>query len=106
MVRGRAVRLLCCPRPTDSCLYRRRGNMAIGVYFPEGNFTAKQYDEAVKKLEEAGAGMPKGRLYHASFGDPNNLQIFDVWASQEGFDKFGEKVRPILGSRKHTPPQA
>jgi hypothetical protein len=79
--------------------------MAIGVYFPEANFTTKQYDEAVKKLEEAGVGMPKGRLYHASFGDANNLQIFDVWASQEDFDKFGEKLIPILASVNYTPPQ-
>jgi hypothetical protein len=75
------------------------------VYFPEANFTTKQYDEAVKKLEEAGVGMPKGRLYHASFGDPNNLQIFDVWTSQEDFDKFGEKLIPILASLNYTPPQ-
>ena len=79
--------------------------MAIGVYFPESNFTMKQYDEAVKKLEEAGVGMPNGRLYHASFGEANNLQIFDVWASQEDFDKFGEKLIPILASLNYTPPQ-
>ena len=43
--------------------------MAISVYFAEANFTAKTYAEVIKRLEKAGLGMPKGRLYHASFGE-------------------------------------
>ena len=79
--------------------------MAIGVYFPEANFTAEQYSEAVKRLEQAGAGAPNGRLYHASFGDENNLQIFDIWESQETFAQFGEKLMPILAEVGHQPPE-
>lgn len=69
------------------------------------SFTSKQYNEVVKRLEQAGAGMPKGRLYHASFGDENNLQVFDVWESQETFDKFGEKLLPICAEVGYHPPE-
>ena len=48
--------------------------------------------------------MPKGRLYHASFGDKNNLQVFDVWESQETFAKFGETLLPIMAEIGYKPP--
>ena len=78
--------------------------MAVGIYFPEANFTSKQYGEVVKRLEQAGEGMPKGRLHHTCFGDENNLQVFDVWESQETFDKFGEKLLPIMAEIGYEPP--
>ena len=78
--------------------------MAISVYFAEANFTAKQYAEVVKRLEKAGLGMPAGRLYHASYGDKNNLQVFDVWESQETFAKFGETLLPIMAEIGYKPP--
>jgi hypothetical protein len=35
--------------------------MAIGIYFGNGNFPADKYDEALSKLQAAGAGAPAGR---------------------------------------------
>ena len=32
--------------------------MALGMYFTPSSFTPAQYDAAVKRLEEAGAGSP------------------------------------------------
>jgi hypothetical protein len=78
--------------------------MAISVYFGEANFTAKTYAEVIKRLEKAGLGMPKGRLYHASFGKEDNLQVFDVWESQETFAKFGETLLPIMAEIGYKPP--
>ena len=78
--------------------------MAISVYFPEANFTKKLYSEIVKRLEKAGAGTPKGRLYHVSFGEPDNLQVFDIWESQETFAKFGETLLPIMAEIGYQPP--
>jgi len=43
--------------------------MALGFYFPPTAFTVAQYKEAIKKLTAAGAGHPKGRRYHACFGE-------------------------------------
>ena len=77
--------------------------MAIGVYFAGNSMTSQQYDDVLKKLQAAGAGSPKGRVYHAAFGDPNNLSIFDVWTSQADFDAFGVVLMPILKAAGFTP---
>ena len=70
--------------------------MAIGVYFASTGMTSEVYDQAVARLESAGAGSPQGRIHHASFGDPANLQVFDIWNSQADFDAFGATLMPIL----------
>ena len=70
--------------------------MALGFYFsPKPPMTAQQYDEVVKRLQKAGAGHPAGRQYHACFGTPESLSVFDVWTSQAAFEKFGQTLMPI-----------
>ena len=70
--------------------------MAIGIYFAPPAMSTAQYDECVKLLKKAGAGNPAGRSYHASFGAPDKLMVFDVWTSQKAFDKFSKTLMPIL----------
>ena len=70
--------------------------MALGFYFASQSFSAEQYDEAIRRLEAAGAGSPPGRSYHCAFSGAGGLHVFDVWDSQESFDKFGETLMPIL----------
>jgi hypothetical protein len=70
--------------------------MAIGIYFSPAAMSAAKYDECIKLLRKAGAGNPPGRSYHASFGPNDKLMVFDVWASQAAFDKFGKTLTPIL----------
>jgi hypothetical protein len=70
--------------------------MAVGFYFGSGTFSPAQYDETIKKLDEAGAGAPDGRLYHVALESDGNIQVFDVWESQEKFDAFGATLMPIL----------
>jgi hypothetical protein len=70
--------------------------MAIGIYFAPVSMTTDLYDQCVRMLEERGAGKPPGRLYHACFGDKSKLAVFDVWDSQESFDRFGQTLMPIL----------
>ena len=79
--------------------------MAIGVYFASQSMNAQRYSDVVKQLEAAGVGSPKGRLYHAAFGDTNDLQVFDVWDSQAEFDAFGAILMPILAKVGMNPPQ-
>lgn len=71
--------------------------MAIAVYFHPESMTEGQYDEIIKKLDEVGSGRPQGRLHHSAFGPASRLMVYDVWESQEDFDKFGETLMPILG---------
>jgi hypothetical protein len=70
--------------------------MAISVYINPVSATAAQYDEIIRRLDAAGAGEPAGRLYHACFGSGDKLQVFDIWESQQAFDKFGETMIPIV----------
>jgi hypothetical protein len=70
--------------------------MALGIYFGDGNFPADKYDEAISRLEAAGAGAPQGRSYHVAMEVDGKVNIFDVWESQEAFDAFGATLMPIL----------
>ncbi|MEK6288594.1 MAG: hypothetical protein AABO57_22990 [Acidobacteriota bacterium] len=70
--------------------------MAITVRFTPKSMSAAKYDECIRRLEQAGAGAPKGRLYHVCFGNSDDLRVFDVWESSESFDEFGQTLMPIL----------
>ncbi len=70
--------------------------MALGIYFVHEGFTPEKYDEVIKRLDGAGAGSPKGRSNHFALESDGAIQVFDVWESQEDFDKFGETLVPIL----------
>ena len=70
--------------------------MAFAISFSPASMNTSKYDECIKQLAEAGAGAPAGRLYHACYGDPEKVQVFDVWDSMESFDAFGQILMPIL----------
>ena len=72
--------------------------MAFGLYFQPHGFTPDVYDEAIRQLEQAGAGIGSvpGRTFHCAMEAGGNIQVFDVWESMEQFQKFGETLVPIL----------
>jgi hypothetical protein len=70
--------------------------MALTALFTPASMNASQYDECIERLEQAGAGAPAGRLYHACFGSGDQLRVLDVWESQESFERFGQTLMPIL----------
>ena len=70
--------------------------MALAFYFAPKAMSAQQYNECITRLQKAGAGHPPGRLYHASFGSPEAVAVFDIWTSQAAFDAFGQTLMPIL----------
>lgn len=70
--------------------------MALGLYFSPGSMTTSIYDECIAQLKKAGAAHPAGRQYHACIVTDGKVQVFDVWTSQEAFNKFGEVLIPIL----------
>ena len=72
--------------------------MAIVIKFKNKGFSATKYLETVKQLEAAGLGNPKGRSYHISYGDSNEVDIMDVWDSMDDFEAFGKVLIPILTS--------
>jgi hypothetical protein len=70
--------------------------MPLGLYFQPSSFTPARYDETIKRLEAAGAGSPKGRLYHVAMEHEGLIQVFDVWDSMESFEAFGPTLLPIM----------
>ena len=70
--------------------------MAIGLYFNSSSFPPAAYDDAISRLEAAGAGAPAGRLYHVALESDGQIQVFDIWDSQESFEAFGGTLLPIL----------
>lgn len=70
--------------------------MALGFYFTPTGFTQDKYDEALSQLEAAGAGAPPGRLYHVALETNGEIQVFDIWESQEALDAFGATLGPIM----------
>jgi hypothetical protein len=70
--------------------------MAIAVYFHPESVSTEQYNQAISRLEAAGAGSPAGRVHHSSFGPPEQIMVYEIWDSPESFEKFGQTLMPIL----------
>ena len=79
--------------------------MSIVLHFKPSGFSLATYLEVVKRLEAAGAGSPKARTYHVCYGDPDNVQVTDVWDSVEEFQAFGETLLPIMNELGADPGQ-
>lgn len=79
--------------------------MALGMYFQPSDFSPNRYDEAIKRLDGAGAGAPDGRLHHFAMETDGKIAVFDVWESEEAFTKFGETLVPILSDLGVDPGQ-
>jgi hypothetical protein len=61
-----------------------------------GPFLVRGYDEVIRRLEEAGAGAPEGRSNHFALETNGEIQVFDVWESQQAFEAFGATLLPIM----------
>jgi hypothetical protein len=70
--------------------------VALGIYVVLEGLTPDKYKSAIAKLEAAGAGQPKGRTYHFALESDGEIQVFDIWDSQEDFDAFGQTMMPIV----------
>ncbi|HEY8639728.1 MAG TPA: hypothetical protein VIL53_04400 [Solirubrobacterales bacterium] len=70
--------------------------MSILARFTPASLTAEQYDESIRRLEEAGPWPPDGLDYHVCFGSDGTLRVSEIWDSQEQFEAFGEKLMPLL----------
>jgi hypothetical protein len=72
------------------------GTMAIVVKFSVSGSTVDKYETVLRRLEAAGALAPPGQLLHVSYGSRDNLQVIDVFDSQQSLDAFGKTLVPIL----------
>ena len=70
--------------------------MAILVQFEVKGATLARYDETIRRLTAMGLRVPAGQTYHVAYGEKDNLQVIDVFESEEQFAAFGAKLAPIL----------
>lgn len=72
--------------------------MSIAVRFTGAPSVTKQkYDETLDRLQAAGDFPPEGLDFHAAFVGPDgSFRVSEIWDSREQFEKFGERLRPIL----------
>ena len=67
----------------------------IGIYIVTKNMTVEQHTEGRARLREAGANESAMKL-HSCFGEDGQLQVFDVWESQQAFDEFLKYLGPVM----------
>ena len=70
--------------------------MAILAMFEVDGATAAKYDEVIRQLTELGLRVPDGQIYHVCYGDPQRLQVINVFENAAKLDAFGAKLMPIL----------
>lgn len=70
--------------------------MSIVVRFAPASLTWEQYDESVRRLQQAGDFPPEGMDYHVCFGADGNLRVSEIWDSREQWERFGERLMPVL----------
>jgi hypothetical protein len=70
--------------------------VSLLIQFAPPSLTAKQYDDAVRRLTEDGVFPADGLDYEICFGSDGELNVIQVWDSQQQLDAFGARLMPIL----------
>jgi hypothetical protein len=79
----------CCAEKQEEIL------IMIGIYIVTKNMTIEQHTKGRSRLQEAGAPEAAMKL-HSCFGEDGQLQVFDIWESQEAFDEFLKYLGPVM----------
>jgi hypothetical protein len=71
--------------------------MSVLIRFaPTSPTTTEQYDETIRRLQEAGDFPPDGMEYHVCFLSDGNVRVSEIWDSREQIDTFAERLMPLL----------
>ena len=71
--------------------------MSILVRFTSApSVTPQKYDETLPRVQAAGEFPPDGLEYHVAFESGGSFRVSEIWDSLEQFEKFGERLMPIL----------
>jgi len=71
--------------------------MSVLIRFaPTSETTTEQYDETIRRLQDAGDFPPDGLELHVCFVADGQVRVSEVWDSQEQLNAFGERLMPIL----------
>jgi hypothetical protein len=58
--------------------------------------TTDQYDDTIRRLQQAGDFPPEGLEYHVCFLVDGNVRVSEIWDSREQMNAFGERLMPLL----------
>jgi hypothetical protein len=71
--------------------------MSVLIRFaPTSQTTTEQYDETIRRLQDAGDFPPEGLDIHVCFVSDGNVRVSEVWDSREQIDAFGQRLMPLL----------
>jgi len=77
--------------------------MPIVAVFQSPSLTQEKYEESVRQLTGGRSRMASaadwpvaGLLAHVAGRGERGFRVVDVWASEDAFRQFGEKLMPIL----------
>jgi hypothetical protein len=56
--------------------------------------TTEQYDETIRRLQDAGDFPPDGLELHVCFLMNGSFRVSEIWESQEHFNAFGSASCP------------
>ena len=71
--------------------------MSVLIRFaPPGATSTDQYDETIRRLQDAGDFPPDGLELHVCFLADGQVRVSEVWDSHEQLSAFGERLMPIL----------
>ena len=68
--------------------------MPVAVHICPDRMSQDEYKQVIGELEKS--GVQEGRLYHAAYGDDDDVRMFEVWRSQEEFDAHSDKLFATL----------
>ena len=61
------------------------------------SMTTEKYDETIKRLRASDSQWPPdGLAYHIAFSSGGSFRVSEIWDTQEQFDTFGKRLRPIM----------
>jgi hypothetical protein len=66
--------------------------MPVAVHICPDHMSAQDYERVIGELRASDAHQPRGRRFHAAYGDEGNLCMFEVWDSREQFDAHREDL--------------
>ena len=70
--------------------------MSILVRFSPPSMTAEQYDAILARLYEEGIHPAEGLELEVCFGDGDQMKVSVLFDSMDAFEKFGERLQPVL----------
>jgi hypothetical protein len=70
--------------------------MAVTFHWDPG-ISVDQYETMRRRMKQDGAWPADGVRYHACVKrQDGNIEVFEVWDSQEAAQRFGEKLGPAM----------